>query len=625
MKKNTLLAFLVSFIVLMIWSYYFNKPKKSVDSTPPVFNGLRKIITDKKHKKMKLIWNKARDKSPVAYAIFFNENNKVSDFSAPYVITTNTSYTITDLSLDDSYYFIVKAVDKYHNIDTNSVQLFHKGKGKKIISYSEKTFTYENKLTRYVFSTSGGRLKYITLKKFKNIDNDKKVELLYYNKGNSFYYPLGSILMNNNLNKFKINDNIKYTYKINNNKIIFNGRLNGIKIEKTYTFLTNSYKFYLTVKIKNRGPINFKKLVVKWQPTLGPVNKIDKYDKLEVDYYKEGSLESISFKGGFLKKGNKENKIISKESDSLKWVGFNNRYFVAAIIPVEQYRIDKALFFANKNKLIAGIVSKVNNKLLKENKELVYKYIIYAGPKARDTFRSDKEIASLESTIKFRKLFSKLGNWFLDILRFFDKIFHNYGIAILLFTFLIKLVLFPLTHKQFESMAKMQKIQPVINQIRAQFKDDSKRMNAELMQVYKKYKVNPFGGCLPMILQIPIFFAIWDMLQYSLELRTASFLWIKSLALPDTIGHLGSIAVNPLPIIMGATMIIQQKLSSGTDSNQKLMMYMMPLIFLFIFWSMPSGLVLYWTLQNVLSIFQQYYLNKKIKLNTNIAIGGKKK
>ncbi len=625
MKKNTLMAFVVSFLILMIWSYYFNRPQKSPDSTPPQFSGLKKIITDKKNNKITLKWNKASDKSKVAYGIFINENNKISDFTTPYIVTTNTSYTITDLDENTSYYFAVKAIDKYNNIDTNTVQLFLKGKSGVNKPAVEKNFVFNTKNAKYVFSTAGGRIKYITLKKFKNIDNDKNVELLYYNQNTSFYYPLGTVLLKDNLNLFKINETRQYNYRITKNKVIFTTTVNRIKIIKEYTFLTNSYKFYLSITLKSPQDIAYNDIVVKWQPTLGPRNKIDKYDKLEIDYYKEGSLEDVSFKGGLFKKGDNKNKILIKKSESLRWVGFNNRYFVASIIPVERHRIDKALFFADKNRITAGIASKINNKLLKEEKQITYKYIIYAGPKSRDIFRGDKEISILESTIKFRKLFSKFGNWFLDTLKFFNSIFHNYGIAILLFTLLIKLILFPLTHKQFESMAKMQKIQPVINQIREQFKNDPKRMNAELMQVYKKYKVNPFGGCLPMILQIPIFFAIWDMLQYSLELRSASFLWIKSLALPDTIGHLGGIAINPLPIIMGATMIIQQKLSSSAGTNQKAMMYMMPLIFLFIFWNMPSGLVLYWTLQNILSIIQQYYLNKRINLGTSNIAGGKKK
>ncbi len=624
MNKNTLMAFIFSIIVLILWSYYFNHKTKVTDITPPVFQGVKSLKVDKKNNAITLKWRKASDKSKVTYYVYYNINEKVNDLSTPYAITTNLSYTISDIDFNNSYYFMVKAVDSFNNMDTNTYQLFFKGKGNITKNYKEKEIEFNTHLVKYTLSTLGGRIKFIHLKKYKNIDNDKNVELLYYNDFTKFYYPLDlKLVSNGDISKFPINDLTVYSYKKVKDGIIFEKDINNLHIIKKYTFIPNSYKFYIsiTLKKKNKKDIIYNGIILKWQPTLGPLNKIDKYDKLEVNYFADGSLEKISFKGGFLKKKDKEKKIIEKREDKLEWVGFNNRYFVGAIIPKEEHRIDEALFYADASKLIAGILSDINKNVINENKEITFNYIIYAGPKLRDTFKNDKELNNLVRTIKFRKIFSKLGNWFLDVLIFFNSIFHSYGVAIILFTILIKLLLYPLTHKQFESMAKMQKIQPVINQLREQYKDNPKQMNAELMKVYKKYKVNPFGGCLPMILQIPIFFAIWDMLQYSLELRSASFLWIKSLALPDTIGHFAGIAINPLPIIMGITMIIQQKLSSS-GTNQKAMMYLMPLIFLFIFWNMPSGLVLYWTLQNVLSIAQQYYLNKKINLGTE---GGKRK
>jgi YidC/Oxa1 family membrane protein insertase len=172
-------------------------------------------------------------------------------------------------------------------------------------------------------------------------------------------------------------------------------------------------------------------------------------------------------------------------------------------------------------------------------------------------------------------------------------------------------------------MKKMQELQPRIAEVREKYKKDPQKMQKEMMDLYKKYKVNPVSGCLPMILQIPVFFALYKILLIAIELRGAPFmLWIKDLSAPDTLfGHMpswlpliGGFAVGPLPILMGATMLIQQKMTPTTmDPAQNKMMMFMPIIFTFMFLNFASGLVLYWLMNNVLSIAQQFYVNRKLK------------
>jgi YidC/Oxa1 family membrane protein insertase len=158
------------------------------------------------------------------------------------------------------------------------------------------------------------------------------------------------------------------------------------------------------------------------------------------------------------------------------------------------------------------------------------------------------------------------------------------------------------------SMKKMQALQPLMNKLKEKYPDDPQKQQQEMMKLYKEHKVNPMGGCLPLLVQIPVFFALYTMLRATVELRGASFLWIKDLSMPDTIFDLGGIPVNPLPLVMTATTLWQQKLTptANVDPTQQKMMMLMPVMFLFFFYSMSSGLVLYWTVQNLLSILQQW-------------------
>jgi YidC/Oxa1 family membrane protein insertase len=205
----------------------------------------------------------------------------------------------------------------------------------------------------------------------------------------------------------------------------------------------------------------------------------------------------------------------------------------------------------------------------------------------------------------------------LKCLKFFNRFTHNYGVDIIILTILIKLLFWPLTHKSYVSMQQMKKLQPKMQKIREKYKDDKEKMNQEVMQMYRTHKVNPVGGCLPMILQIPVFFALYRVLYCALAIRHAHFwLWINDLAAPDrlyvgiTIPYLGGLPV--LTLLMGVSMFVQQKMSPTTgDPRQEKMMLMMPVVFTVFFVNFPSGLGLYWLVNNVLSIGQQYYINKK--------------
>lgn len=183
---------------------------------------------------------------------------------------------------------------------------------------------------------------------------------------------------------------------------------------------------------------------------------------------------------------------------------------------------------------------------------------------------------------------------------------HNYGVAIILLTVLIRVLFWPITRKSTESMKRMQEIQPLVNELRAKFKDNPQKQQQAIMQLYKEHKVNPLGGCLPLVIQIPVFIALFVVLRSAIELRFASFLWVRDLSQPERLfADVLPIPINILPIIMAATMAWQQHLtpSSGDPAQKKIMMFM-PVMMLFFFYNFPAGLSLYWTTNQCLMIIQ---------------------
>ena len=215
-----------------------------------------------------------------------------------------------------------------------------------------------------------------------------------------------------------------------------------------------------------------------------------------------------------------------------------------------------------------------------------------------------------------------IAQWLLYFLIFLKGIVGNYGWAIILLTVIVKLVFWPVTHKSNVSMKKMQKIQPMVKELREKYKDNKQIMNTKMMELYKKERVNPLGGCLPILVQIPVFFALYWTLDGAIELRHSSFLWATDLTQSDTIGHIFGLPINPFAIAMSLTMVLQQKLTpTATDPMQAKMMMLMPVIMLIFLYNLPSGLTLYWTVSQIISIIQlmvNIYNDKKEKSKTNL-------
>ena len=237
---------------------------------------------------------------------------------------------------------------------------------------------------------------------------------------------------------------------------------------------------------------------------------------------------------------------------------------------------------------------------------------MFAGPKRYDLLRETGK--DLEKLVDYG-WFTIVAKPLVWLMKTSNRVTGNYGIDIILLTILIKILFYPLTQKSMASMKKMQDLQPIIVKLKEKYKGDAARLNQETMGLYKTYKINPLSGCLPMLLQIPVFIALYKGLLVTIELRHSPFfLWINDLSAPE---HLWDIAVagytipiRLLPLLMGVSMFFQQKLTpaAGDPNQQKIMMFM-PVIFTFMFWGFPTGLVIYWLANNVLSIGQQLIHN----------------
>ena len=305
-----------------------------------------------------------------------------------------------------------------------------------------------------------------------------------------------------------------------------------------------------------------------------------------------GLIGSASMVDGKVEKETPDTEIERK--GTVQWVALQDKYFLSVLMPQSA---GAALAKKEGDKLVAAGVrmpSGAATTMLQ----------LYAGPKEYDTLRSLN--VGLEETIDFGWFI--FGSWsvvkavakpIFYVLRFINEYTHNYGVTIILLTMGIKLLFVPLQFKSYKSMKQMQMIQPKVLGLQEKFKDDRDKLNKELIKLYRDHKVNPVGGCLPMVLQMPVFVALFNILYMTIDLRQAPFFgWITDLSVQDP--------YYVLPIIMGATMVIQQKITPTTmDPTQAKVMLILPVFMTFLFVNFPAGLVLYWLTNNVLTIGQQ--------------------
>ncbi|RZB35153.1 MAG: YidC/Oxa1 family membrane protein insertase [Desulfobacteraceae bacterium Eth-SRB1] len=380
----------------------------------------------------------------------------------------------------------------------------------------------------------------------------------------------------------------------------------GIIVEKRFTFSPETYMIELSVVIKNRSY-----QTIQDRPVLSLMKPPAEGKTM---YGFEGPSALINNKLEQIKLKKIEDKNIF--TGELQWIAVQDRYFMSSIIPVSAVEASMRLFLDENDVLEAQYLGPAI--IINSAGRHVFEYKLFFGPKSTKILKALDYKLSKAINFGMFDFLAKPCLWFMNIIY---GVIPNYGVAIIILTVFTKIILWPLGTKSYKSMAQMKKIQPLMKEIREKYKNDKKRMNEEVMGLYKTYKVNPVGGCLPMFLQIPVFFALYRMLYEAIELRHAPFFgWITDLAAPDRLFRFGfsipfmqePYGIPVLTIIMGGTMFLQQKIAPpmGDPAQAKMMMFM-PLIFTVIFINFSSGLVLYWLVNNVLSISQQYYITKK--------------
>ncbi len=371
----------------------------------------------------------------------------------------------------------------------------------------------------------------------------------------------------------------------------------GLVLTKTFTFKSDSYAFDLAVKVDNRSKQN-----LEGQLDLGLVSDYSGEEPSRFNFL--GFHASVNNRIEQYKTGSlKELKTFAGKVD---WAGLDEGYFMTTMVPLAA---PKAILTVKEPHPGPMDVVIRTPETLAPGQDANLSFALYFGPKDLADLKALN--LGLERAVDFG-WFQFLAVPLLYLLRFFHNYVHNWGWAIIILTVVIRVVFFYPNHKSYKSMKEMQKLQPKVAKLREKYKDDKETMNKELMALYRTFKVNPLAGCLPMVLQLPFFIALYNVLGYSIELRHTPF--ISTLPFTNIVWLADLSTKDPLlitPLVMGATMFLQQKMTpSPGDPTQAKMMMFLPIIFTFMFLNFASGLVLYWLVNNVLSIIQQYYTNK---------------
>jgi YidC/Oxa1 family membrane protein insertase len=380
----------------------------------------------------------------------------------------------------------------------------------------------------------------------------------------------------------------------------------GIVVEKTYKFDPNSYAVGMDVTIKNGSGRGIQDRLFVALNGKAPGDK-RMYGFEGPSAFINDKLEQIK-----IKKLKDQNTFDGK----IKWVSVQSRYFMSSIIPGQNDEASLHLAL-NSEQFVAAQYRQLETTI-QPGTQYSSKYRLFMGPKRIQILKAVGN--DLHKAVDFG-WFDFIAKPCLWLMNLFYSVIPNYGVAIIILTMLVKLLLWPLGQKSYKSMSEMKKLQPLMKEIREKYKDDKQRMNQEVMGLYRTYKINPLGGCLPMVVQLPVFFALYRMLYEAIELRHAPFfLWIDDLSAPDRLLRFNftvpfmepPYGIPVLTIIMGASMLLQQKMSPpmGDATRAKMMMFM-PIIFTVIFINFSSGLVLYWLVNNIISIAQQYFTQKK--------------
>lgn len=459
----------------------------------------------------------------------------------------------------------------------------------------------ETDVYKLIINTIGGDIRFLELKAHKDADNKNKNLVLMDDTPPTLYVTQSGLIGNDLPNHKTAYTSQEKSYQLQPGQdvltVVLNStNANGVEVSKSYSFKRNSYQIALNYQIKNN--------------TAAAIPASVYYQFLHDSESNQGTRLMPTFTGGAYFTGADKYKKISF-SDMAKdplnktaqdgWVALVQHYFVSAWIPKQDVTREYYTKKLSSNVFSVGSVSNVGN--IQPGATLTIPATLYTGPQIQD--QMEKAAPGLEYVVDYGWL-KFIASPLFWVLSKIESLVHNWGVAIIILTVLLKLAFFHLSATSYRSMAHMRELAPRLQKMKEQYGDDRLKMQQAMMELYRKEKINPMSGCLPILIQIPVFIALYYVLLGSVELRNAPFFgWIQDLSAKDPFYI--------LPVLMGLSMIIQTRLNpTPPDPIQAKVMQIMPIMMSIFFFFFPAGLVLYWLVNNILSIAQQWYINKTV-------------
>ena len=463
----------------------------------------------------------------------------------------------------------------------------------------------ETPLLRVTFSTAGARVTSWQLRKYR-VGTGAPVELVAVEDPGAAPGPLAA---------WADPEQIRAVYQVDRDRLTLTGdqsgtitfthtAASGIELQKRVTFRADGYQAEVGLTARNLSGADVAvEPRLAWGPGLR--NSADK---------KQSTLQTptLWLEGKRLQEDVTKLTGEKAVTGNPAWVALQDTYFAAALLPKDK-GLHAFVAKAEGDQPVVGLAEARHT--LPPGDKMATSAQLFAGPKDLDVLKGVGQ--DLDRLVDLG-WFDFLARPALYLLKFLYRFTGNYGLAIILVTVLQKVAFHPLTHKSLKSMQAMQAVQPKLQALQERYKNNPQKKQEETMALYRKHGVNPMGGCLPMVVQIPIFIALYNALGSSVEMWQAPFLWIRDLTQPDSLfsvpvwgGYI--LSANLLALFMGVSMWVQQKMSppAGDPRQAQMMLWMMPIIFTFMFWSFPSGLVLYWLVNNILQIGQQWLITRK--------------
>ncbi|WP_018969957.1 membrane protein insertase YidC [Rubritalea marina] len=470
----------------------------------------------------------------------------------------------------------------------------------------------------YTFTNFGGGVKSAAFPQQQTIYGEGHVEVNVHSP-----FAVGALA-----DDYQKIDNSYYEIVAKDDKsITYRGQVApGVEVTKSWKLVEKAeakgYQLHLDVTFKNASAsvINVSDYGL-YTGTVAPLHGKEMQDKAGWFYFEDSSFsfkQHKPFSGGWFSDA-KAVEII--KPSSLEYAGVNNQFFTTFIMP-KGFQAD-SLWATGREREIQEdeemmkrwvFTMGVNfpDQVVNAGSEQSYSVDIYMGPKKRELI---KQVAPHTDSIMnygWFSVFATFMSWALNMIHgWFGDASWAWGVSVILLTVFIRIIIWPLHNKSTRTMKRMGKLQPIMKEMREKYADNPQKLNQETMKMYRQYGVNPMGGCLPMLIQIPIFFGVFKMLGSAVEMRGASFLWVEDLSRPDTVFEVMGVPINVLPIVMAITMVLQMRLTpQAGDKLQQRIFMMMPLMFFFFCYNYAAALALYWSTQNVVSIGQTLLMKK---------------